>query len=557
VQEQPWKGLLQQRSRFHKLWPLTEGSVTDILSRIDDPEFIHLYSTAESRESGQCASLSGPSIQRASDCQEKLRFHLPRLNLHFEVTPGSDKLHSVDFADYFIAESSSLEKARSVVGPELQRLAPLPLPLLLENFLVLVSDKPLPMKVLIPDAFYRHASQVPASFVCTPSDPHIEHHVYSFHPYTGNLDAAEVQSRLHLAALHAHCSSSVPLPGLGMTGGEHALQLLRQSWVNRPFSVPEAEKLNALTAASAHTPALQLMCEKNHAATVSLSFLHDTTLSMQSHDDWLASNLPQKGSVMCAYRQAHHRPAQFGAVCSRCTLTDEEAEGIMTEHVGHQQRTRQSRACMAHTVSWGTLKQLESWKKTGQGSRRRLMHHLRRNDQSKADMHSEMRFLAEKFLRTRNRKTDDLELVNAFVSELTELIDNEHQKRAAMCCQESLMAYSSLPPESEVPVEDLEDVHEALDALHSKLKKELDSLALFLVEAMASCPKGHVHGPAMRAFQASALASKPALADFIRVTTQDGFLKVRLFLYKVFEFACTLQKNKYSSCSCKLTTAPR
>jgi hypothetical protein len=507
---------------------------------------------------GRCASLSGTSIQWAADCQEKLRFHLPRLNLRFEVMPGSDKLHSVDFADYCIAESGSLEKARSVVGPELQKLAPLPLPLLLENFLVLVSDKPLPIKVLIPDGFYRHASQVPPSFVCTPSDPHIEHHVYSFHPYTGNLDAAEVQSRLHLAALHAHVSYAVPLPGLGMTGGEHAMQLLRQSWVNRPLSVPEAEKINALTAVSAHTPALQLMCAKTHAATVSLSFLHDITPSMQSHDDWLASNLPQKGSVMCAYKQAIHRPGQFGVVCSRSTLTDEEAEGIMTEHVGYQQRTRQSYACMPHKVSWGTLKKLESWKKAGQESRRRLMHQVQRNDQSEGDMHSEMRSLADKFLRTRRRQTDDLELVNAFVSELTALTGNEHQKRAAMCCHDSLMAYSSLSPQSEVPVEDLEDVHEALDALHSKLKNVLDSLALFLVEAMALSPKGHVHGPAMRAFQASALASKPALADFIRVTTQDGFLKVRLVLVsKVFEFACTLQKNTYASCSYELTTAPR
>jgi hypothetical protein len=217
VQGISWRELLQQLSSFHRLWSLpTSGTVTDILSRIDDPQFIHIYSTAEGQDSVKRSSAcSSTSFQHSSKAEERLRFHLSRFNLHFEVRPGSSKLRSFDYADYSIASPKSLKHALSAVEPELQKLEPLPLPLLFEDFLLLVSDNPtLPVEVLIRDAFTRHGSRVPASFAPKMAEANIQHHVYTFHPYTRNLETAEVASRLHLSALHAHCSCSVPLPGL-------------------------------------------------------------------------------------------------------------------------------------------------------------------------------------------------------------------------------------------------------------------------------------------------------------------------------------------------------
>ena len=287
--------------------------------------------------------LTAPSSHQTPSQQGSiLRYHLPRFNLHFELHPGSSKLYSYDYSGYYVADERSLQQSLSVVGPEMQRLASLPLPLLLDQFIILVADNSnAPVRVLIPDALTQPGSRGPASFkVSSQVEIQVEHHVYRFHPHTGCLEATGVLSRLHLAALHSACSSAVPLTGLGMTGGEHALQLLRESWVNRPLTLAESRKLSALAKLSFHTPALQLACERLHTSTVSLRFLYDNPSSVGSHDEWVKCNVPEIQNVEKMYNQELQRPSsRFPVVCSR-RLVPEQSQS--SDHHRRWKRSGQS-----------------------------------------------------------------------------------------------------------------------------------------------------------------------------------------------------------------------
>jgi hypothetical protein len=258
LQEECWTKLLSQEqlSQLQQLWTLSSpgGSstaaldVTDshavaselpilkLLTRIEDPQFIHVLTLPLSQDT-QCHVSDGPHAKRLKLIpQESLRYYLPRFHLNFELKPGSTKLYSCDYSEYYVASEESLKKALSCVRPQLPKLTQLPLPLLFEHFIVLVADNStLPVKVLISDAPIASIRALAASgqeysafFGPSSSARSMHHHVFNFNPYTGNLDTAVVQSRLYLAALHAACSCALPFPGLAMTGGEHALQLLRQ-----------------------------------------------------------------------------------------------------------------------------------------------------------------------------------------------------------------------------------------------------------------------------------------------------------------------------------------
>ena len=163
-----------------------------------------------------------------------LRYSLPRFNLLFELNPGSCKLHIYNYSEYYIASQEAMSQALKSVRPQLPHITQLPLQL--EEFIVLVADDPsLPVKVLVPDAQASFVREMAVSgdfqsafFASRSVATSIDHHCYTFHPYTTQLDRLAMESRLYLAALHAACCCAVPLAGLGMTGGEHALQLLRQ-----------------------------------------------------------------------------------------------------------------------------------------------------------------------------------------------------------------------------------------------------------------------------------------------------------------------------------------
>jgi len=62
--------------------------------------------------------------------------------------------------------------------------------------------------------------------------------VFEVHPRFGTLESppGAKDSRLQLAAIYAACGTELPEKQSSRTGGEVSLELLRQSWSNKPFS---------------------------------------------------------------------------------------------------------------------------------------------------------------------------------------------------------------------------------------------------------------------------------------------------------------------------------
>ena len=415
IQEERWQELVKQLPQSQMLWRLPASghnsigtgqpqtlTAVDLLSRIEDHQFMHAltipkhqhsvlhqprsisrtYARSAARNKRQYEDAGknarpakkkkkSRALQEPTDANKTyagamqaqfavsvLQYYLPRFNLHFELRPDCSRLHSYDYAGYYVAGESTLQQALSILGPRMQRLAPLPLPLLFRHFIVLVADSATsPVKVIIPDVVASQGSTRLRSFVCPNSQARIEHHVYDFHPYIGNLGTSGVHSRLHLAALHAACSCAAPLPGLGMTGGEYALQLLGQCWVNRPLTAAESRTLSALTAAAGHTPALQLLCARTHAATTALAFLYERPAMRAplSHEEWLKSHLPHKGQAMCAYSQELQRSGRFHVVCSRRLLSEDDSQALLTGHVRSRRRDAKQ-ACVVVAVEPATVR---------------------------------------------------------------------------------------------------------------------------------------------------------------------------------------------------------
>lgn len=501
--------------------------ILELLSRIEDPQFIHAMTSPLDHKARCVASDIQAAKHMKSLPQDSLMYYLPRFHLHFELKPGSSKLHSCDYSGYYVATEEALKRALSSVCPQRPQFTQLPLPLLFDQFIVLVTDNPtLPVKIVIPDAPAAAIRKVAVSgrqqaafFARSTPSAYIGHHVFTFHPYTGNLDTPVVQSRLYLAALHAACSCALPFPGLGMTGGEYALQLLRQSWKNEPFTVAELDKLKALTAVAANTPALQLMCLDTHSASVSLAFLYAEAPLSSTHDQWLAHNLPEQEqtSVRYAYAQEQQRPGCFPAKCPRRLLTAQEAHEVMAmESSSRKQKFGQHLVIIPEVVQWRDLQKQKNW----------LAVQSFWGDVLK---HSKLQQLADELASTAvTHDAPDGErdnLIDELRPYLQKLGNSTHANLVTKQCSDSLAAYKEC---SATPrLLQGRKVRVGLEQLREKIQQGLGCLGDFLLEAIAFCPERGKHGTALKLYQASALAALPALADLVRVTVQEGFLHVR------------------------------
>lgn len=206
VQEESWPELLLQRSDWqcslaYKVVHEVDSSdayrspaILDLLSRIEDLRFIHTLTAPL-----YCSSKSVPLKHAGAKPSNSyyLRYLLPRFNLLFELKPGSScKLYSYNYSGYYVARQEALSQALKSVRPQLPHITQLPLLLQLKQFIVLVADDPsLPVKVLVPDAPPSLVKEMTISgdfrsaFFASRSDAtSIDHHCYTFHPYTTQLD---------------------------------------------------------------------------------------------------------------------------------------------------------------------------------------------------------------------------------------------------------------------------------------------------------------------------------------------------------------------------------
>ncbi|PNH10973.1 hypothetical protein TSOC_002217 [Tetrabaena socialis] len=108
-------------------------------------------------------------------------------------------------------------------------------------------------------------------------------HCYELHGRFGDLRAASVPARLQLAALYAATGTLLPEPVSRCTGGQMAVQLLRQCWGNRPLAAEDLAQLRSVGRLGGHlVPALRLLAHEREASACQLGALHASVAAASS-----------------------------------------------------------------------------------------------------------------------------------------------------------------------------------------------------------------------------------------------------------------------------------
>ena len=111
---------------------------------------------------------------------------------------------------------------------------------------------------------------------------------YDLHPRFKNIEANCIEARLQLAALFAATGSLLPELDTQKTGGEVALELVRQCWVNCPLTKAEQKQLLSVSLFDQHVPALSLLCHNLSESSTRTSFLHMPPTDIQVEQDSLS-----------------------------------------------------------------------------------------------------------------------------------------------------------------------------------------------------------------------------------------------------------------------------
>lgn len=240
------------------------------LSQLEDRQYIHV-AASEIPSANQA-----PCSHEAGRDPSQLEYHLTRLGLKFTQT-GS-RLESADFRGYHVTCTGETSTG-GVDQPQLSDVASRPPPALppgLCQALVLYPDSAVAkLQVLLPvgELCREERSGAVTIHPARDFDAQVPYYVYAVHPRTGLLSGRTVAARLYLAALFVACSHTLPLPGTGHTGAALALELLRQSFVNRPLSGDEARHLRELYGFATHVPAVRLKSAQLAQDSAAVQFL--------------------------------------------------------------------------------------------------------------------------------------------------------------------------------------------------------------------------------------------------------------------------------------------
>lgn len=114
--------------------------------------------------------------------------------------------------------------------------------------------------------------------------------VYDFHPRFQNLTSSSLLSRIFLAGLYLATDMMIPVDGLKMTGEEHAIEILRQCWINRPFTKEESLTLkNISTLAKDKSPTMFLLCLDLMQCATKCNFLNDGAEEIKPSQSYCSS----------------------------------------------------------------------------------------------------------------------------------------------------------------------------------------------------------------------------------------------------------------------------
>ena len=217
-----------------------------------------------------------------------LKLNFPRYALEFEADVKDGVFHSKNFLGYWLKESQQLEDGlrdftkylllESLDGKE---------KLIVPQGKVAVSTTRENVSIQVPDT----------------CDMKRKFFHYDVHNRFKNFTSTSICGRLFLAAIYAGTASSLLDDRVCMTGDEHAMELVRESWTNRPLSAQESDQLKCIRGFSTRrNPALVLLCCELEHSSKQLGFLH-------GHDDFRGYNYkkspPKKGTALPFVRPAN------------------------------------------------------------------------------------------------------------------------------------------------------------------------------------------------------------------------------------------------------------
>ena len=238
LRAKPWTELLNMDS-LDRLVLLDAPPLTAILAKFERAAYTHMYITPTGR----------------------LKVSLPRYGLEFEHR-SDGHFHSLILPAYRLAGCQQM-------------------PGLLwgfQQYLVLqhIEHGDKDMLILIPDGeVIKTGDRVALQGPEAPGAARVWRQ-YPVHRRFRHLTAGDLRDRLQLAALHAATSMLLPEPASELTGCERAMELVRQSWLDRPLRRDEQAKLGMVVRHSQLSPGLVLLCRELEASTLQLRFLHGT-----------------------------------------------------------------------------------------------------------------------------------------------------------------------------------------------------------------------------------------------------------------------------------------
>ena len=488
LQAQAWHRIRDATASFDMLWllPGSGSSAAAMLARFEAEDFIHVTTQASDPVPGTEAP-----EHAAASFSPAILFNLPRYRLTFTLRPGGKQLWCSNYSGYHLP----------MKGDPTSPCATLPLTRF-DTFLVLQSSEPsMPAKVLVPDGTLKRKEKDALCSVTASSQPdrdNLGHHVYTFNRRTLGFDTAVVPSRLFLAAVYAATHCDVPLPQLGMTGGEHALQLLRQSWVNRPLTGPEAAALSTLARNSLHTPALQLLCQAMLEDSESFAFLHmrpPQTSDCEARSQRDGHNL---------YEQDAKRTQPLPFVHVRQQLTKDEQHAVLSRAANH---VRNGSARVAKRAQWIDVERecltvdTAAADAVQSGSFHKRLLDLHHRHSAPAAQHGKC----------------DVRIRTAH------LLDDAFGQEVADDLEESMRVFQECP--ADMCVRDAPGLEKDLRAVLDDVNSAEQQLAACLLRALAFSTADE-YGTAMTAFQVSGLMAQPALADLLAVTIFPETLSV-------------------------------
>lgn len=369
----------------------------------------------------------------------------------------------------------------------------------------------MPIKLLIPEGTIQrnpHSGQVRIHSGQSPAVHSMELYQYTFHAKTQNFDTQVMQYRLFLAAIFAATHTAVPIPQLGMTGGEHARQLLWQCRVNKPLSEGEAEALKVLSGFAEHTPRLTLLCSSMRQASEALSFLrHQEPPQEDGHDR--AARTEAYKQAQWTYLQERSQVGAMPFVNVRKELSPEELQVVFNRQRPHM---RLGTVSVPATVGW---KKVQDTLLARDGNLSDLL-----VDVERQTFHKHLLDLRASYC----KKTKVVQFTTQDLS-LDHLMTDPFSREVAEDHVESVEVFKASEVSETVLTESLPDLAEKLQTLLDRVKQAEVKVMQFLLHVLAFSSED-LHGIALLVYQQTGVMASPAPADLLLITLHKDFLKV-------------------------------